>query len=75
MPEAPCRGPEEEHVMATVREILARQEVEELAKQIDWDRARKLRPPQEWFDGQEPSPFEPEGQVSSALLLFPVQLT
>ena len=40
-----------------VREILARQEVEELAKQIDWDQARKLRPPQEWFDGQEAKPF------------------
>src|SRR5262249_44679750 len=41
-----------------VREVLARQEVEELAAQIDWDTARKrLRPPQEWFDGDEPKPF------------------
>ncbi len=41
-----------------VREVLARQEVQELAAQIDWDRARKtLRPPQEWFDGDEPKPF------------------
>src|SRR5437667_1387386 len=41
-----------------VREVLARQEVARLAAQIDWDRARKaLRPPQEWFDGDEPKPF------------------
>ncbi|HEV3255386.1 MAG TPA: hypothetical protein VG013_00770 [Gemmataceae bacterium] len=41
-----------------VREILAQQQVERLAAQIDWDRARKsLRPPQEWFDGDEPKPF------------------
>jgi hypothetical protein len=41
-----------------VREVLARQEVEKLAGQIDWERARKtFRPPQEWFDGDEPKPF------------------
>jgi hypothetical protein len=41
-----------------VREILAQQKVERLAAQIDWDRARKtLRPPQEWFEGDEPKPF------------------
>ena len=41
-----------------VREILAEQEVGKLAAQIDWDKARKaLRPPQEWFDGDEPKPF------------------
>ena len=41
-----------------VREVLARQEMERLAGQIDWDQARqKLRPPQEWFDGDEPKPF------------------
>ncbi len=41
-----------------VREILARPEVERLAAQIDWERARQaLRPPQEWFDGDEPKPF------------------
>src|SRR5947208_16692857 len=41
-----------------VREVLARQEMENLAGQIDWDQARqKLRPPQEWFDGEEPKPF------------------
>ena len=41
-----------------VREVLAQQQVEKLAPQIDWDRARQaLRPPQEWFDGEEPKPF------------------
>jgi hypothetical protein len=41
-----------------VREILAQREVEKLAAQIDWDRARqKLRPPQAWFEGDEPKPF------------------
>src|ERR1041385_856710 len=41
-----------------LREVVARQEVEKLAAQIDWVRARKtLRPPQEWFDGDEPKPF------------------
>jgi hypothetical protein len=41
-----------------VREILARQEVEKLAAQIDWERAPKtLRPPQEWFDSDEPKPL------------------
>src|SRR5579871_5454099 len=43
-----------------VREILARQEVERLAAQIDWERAREtLRPPQAWFDDTD-NPFEPE---------------
>jgi hypothetical protein len=41
-----------------VREILAREEMEKLAAQIDWDLARKtLRAPQAWFDGDEPKPF------------------
>ena|SRR5947209_2815876 len=41
-----------------VREVLARQEVQRLATQIDWDQARKtLRPSPEWFDGEEPKPF------------------
>jgi hypothetical protein len=44
-----------------VREILAHQEVERLAAQIDWVRARKtLRPPQSWFDDEDDNPFEPE---------------
>ncbi len=41
-----------------LREVLGRQEVERMAAQIDWDRAQKtLRPPQEWFEGDEPKPF------------------
>ena len=43
-----------------LREVLARQEVEKLAAQIDWERAHEtLRPPQEWFDDTD-NPFEPE---------------
>ena len=42
-----------------VREVLARQEVERLAAQIDWERAKTLRPPQAWFDADD-NPFEPE---------------
>jgi prevent-host-death family protein len=41
-----------------LQEVVARREVERLAAQIDWDRAVKtLRPPQEWFEGDEPKPF------------------
>jgi prevent-host-death family protein len=41
-----------------VREVLAWQEAERLAAQIDWDQVVKThRPPQEWFDGEEPKPF------------------
>jgi hypothetical protein len=41
-----------------VREFMASQEVQRLAAQIDWDRARQtLRPSQEWYDGDEPKPF------------------
>jgi PHD/YefM family antitoxin component YafN of YafNO toxin-antitoxin module len=44
-----------------VREVLAREGVERLAAQIDWERAPKnLRPPQSWFDDEEDNPFEPE---------------
>jgi hypothetical protein len=33
-------------------------DVERLAASIDWNSARQsLRPPQEWFDGDEPKPF------------------
>ncbi len=41
-----------------IRELLARQDVERLAKEIDWDRAvRALRPHPSWLDGDEPKPF------------------
>jgi PHD/YefM family antitoxin component YafN of YafNO toxin-antitoxin module len=43
-----------------LREVVARQEVEKLAAQIDWDRVPKThRPPQEWFDDTD-NPFAPE---------------
>src|ERR1700716_356907 len=43
-----------------VREVLAREEVEKLAAQIDWERARPVsRPAQSWFDDED-NPFEPE---------------
>ena len=46
-----------EHV-ELLQEILARQEVERLAAQIDWDRLVKSSPAsQVWFDGEEPKPF------------------
>jgi prevent-host-death family protein len=49
--------------LEVLQEALAWQEVEKLAAQIDWDHAVKtLRPPQAWFDGDEPNPFEPEEQ-------------
>lgn len=41
-----------------LQEVLARQEVQRLAKQIDWDRAVQThRPPQWYFEGDEPKPF------------------
>jgi PHD/YefM family antitoxin component YafN of YafNO toxin-antitoxin module len=49
-----------------VREILARQEVETAAAQIDWSRAQKtLRPPQSWFDDKDDNPFEPGEERAS----------
>ena len=42
-----------------LREVVARREVEELAAQIDWDRAKALRPPQAWLEDDD-NPFEPE---------------
>jgi prevent-host-death family protein len=50
--------------LEVLREALAWQEVEKLGAQINWDRAVKtLQPPQSWFDGDEPNPFEPEEQA------------
>jgi hypothetical protein len=44
-----------------VREILAQQDVERLAAQIDGIGPRQpLRPPQSWFDDAQDNPFEPE---------------
>ncbi len=48
-----------------LREMLARQEVEKLAAQIDWERLGKLPgPPQEWFDDTN-NPFSPEEPPAS----------
>jgi prevent-host-death family protein len=50
--------------LCLVREILAREEVEQHAKQIDWKRARQtLHPPQWWFDDSD-NPFEPEEEAA-----------
>jgi prevent-host-death family protein len=41
-----------------LQELLARQEAERLASQLDWDQLVKTAPPpQSWFDGDEPKPF------------------
>jgi hypothetical protein len=41
-----------------LQEMLARQEAERLAGQLDWDKLVKTSPPpQTWFDGDEPKPF------------------
>ncbi len=46
--------------LTLVRQILAQQETERLASQIDWARAGEaLRPPQSWFDDHEDNPFLP----------------
>ncbi len=43
---------------ALLRDLLARRESEELAAQIDWDKAvETLRPSELWFEGEEPKPF------------------
>ena len=44
-----------------VREVLAYQEAERLAEQIDWPRSREpIPPPQAWFDDADDDPFRPE---------------
>jgi PHD/YefM family antitoxin component YafN of YafNO toxin-antitoxin module len=41
-----------------LQDLLARQEAERLAGQLDWDHLVKTSPPpQSWFDGEEPKPF------------------
>ena len=46
-----------------LREAVARQEVEKLAAQIDWDQTRHTQPPQAWYDDDD-NPFEPEGELA-----------
>ena len=45
--------------LETVRAILAREQVEKLAAQIDWNAQPLRSPPQEWLDDTD-NPFEPE---------------
>jgi hypothetical protein len=40
-----------------MREVLATQEAEKLAGQLDLDRLTRLPPPSGWLDGDEPKPF------------------
>jgi hypothetical protein len=41
-----------------LQDLLAREEAQRLASEIDWDRLVKTSPPpQAWFDGDEPKPF------------------
>src|SRR5438132_8735719 len=48
-----------------LREVAARQDVEELAAQIDWERIPKPhRPPQQWFEDID-NPFVPEEPMQS----------
>ena len=44
--------------LETLREALAREELEQRALAIDWQQARtKLKAPPEWLEGDEPKPF------------------
>lgn len=44
--------------LEVLQDALARQEADRVAKEIDWDTVVKTyRPPQEWFDNDEPKPF------------------
>jgi hypothetical protein len=41
-----------------LQDLLARQEAERLASQLDWDQLIKTSPPpQVWFESHEPKPF------------------
>jgi hypothetical protein len=41
-----------------LRELVAREEIEKMAADIDWERLVPAHPPaQEWFEGDEPKPF------------------
>lgn len=41
-----------------LQDVLARQEAEQLAGQLNWDQLVKTSPPPpEWFAGDEPKPF------------------
>jgi hypothetical protein len=41
-----------------LRELLAQQEAEQRAAQVDWAQVAHVSPPpQQWFEGEEPKPF------------------
>jgi hypothetical protein len=41
-----------------MRDVLTRQEAQRLATEVDWEPLLKTsRPPQNWFEGEEPRPF------------------
>jgi hypothetical protein len=41
-----------------MRDLLARQEAERIARQLNWEElCAQNPPPQHWFDGDEPKPF------------------
>lgn len=41
-----------------LQEILAQQEAERIASEMDWAKVAKVSaPPQQWFEGDEPKPF------------------
>ena len=41
-----------------LRELLAQQEAEQRAAQVDWAQVAQISPPpQQWFEGDEPKPF------------------
>ena len=43
--------------LALMREVLASQEAERLAGQLDFQRLARATPPPAWFEGDEPKPF------------------
>ncbi|MBI3328992.1 MAG: hypothetical protein HYZ81_20095 [Nitrospinae bacterium] len=44
--------------LALLQELLAQQEAERLASEMDWTQLAKVSPPpQRWFEGDEPKPF------------------
>lgn len=52
-------------LLELLREVATRQEVEQLAARIDWDRLVKThRPPQAWFDDND-NPFQTEEGAAS----------
>ena len=41
-----------------LRDLLAQQEAEQRAAQVDWAQVARVSPPsQQWFEGEEPKPF------------------